>query len=163
TNVAPTGTFSTTPSPAYEGVKLSVSIQSVVDPGTADVIQYAFDCGDGKGYSALGTINSRACNPADNGTLTAKGKVQDDDGGVSAYSAVVSIANVAPSFLTASSQQGSSLTHSVSVNVSFTDPGVDAPWTLKIDWGDFKQDAFPANPNQGYTVAHSYAKGGKYP
>src|SRR5206468_3901472 len=95
-NVAPVGSFNASPNPASEGVKLTLSIQSVVDPGTADLIQYAFDCGDGKGYSALGTINSRSCNPADNGSLTVKGKVQDDDGGVSEYTGSVTVNNVAP-------------------------------------------------------------------
>jgi len=95
TNVAPTGQF-VRPATAPENAKLVLSLAPVTDPGSADVIQYAFDCGDGKGYGALTATNNRPCVPADNGTVAVKAKVQDDDGGITEYTAAISVSNVAP-------------------------------------------------------------------
>jgi hypothetical protein len=95
TNVAPTGEF-VRPATAPENAKLVLSLASVTDPARADVLQYAFDCGDGKGYGALTTTDNRPCTPADNGTLAVKAKVQDDDGGLTEYTGSIMVTNVAP-------------------------------------------------------------------
>jgi PKD repeat protein len=94
-NVAPSGTF-TAPSTAPENAKLTLSILSAIDPGSADVVQYAFDCGDGKGYGVWTATNNRPCTPADNGTLILRGKVRDDDGGENEYSATIAVQNANP-------------------------------------------------------------------
>jgi PKD repeat protein len=94
-NVAPTGTF-VIPSGALENTKAVLSFSGVTDPGTNDVLQYAFDCGDGKGYGALSSTNNRPCVPPDNGVYTVKGRVQDADGGVTEYAGSLTVANVAP-------------------------------------------------------------------
>lgn len=94
-NVAPTGTFNAPPSSA-EGLKLTLALAPVTDPGTADVLSYSFDCGDGKGFSAPSPVSSRPCTPADNGTLAVRASVQDDDGGVTQYAASITVTNVAP-------------------------------------------------------------------
>jgi large repetitive protein len=94
-NVAPRGTFSA-PSTVLENAKLLLSIGAVVEPGAADRLEYAFDCGDGRGYGSWTTTNNRPCTPADNGTLTLRGKIRDDDGGESQYAATLLVQNVAP-------------------------------------------------------------------
>jgi probable HAF family extracellular repeat protein len=95
TNVPPTGRF-TAPVMVAENVAFTIGIRRLVDPGSADDEQYAFDCGGGLGYGAWSATNSWRCTPADNGSVTVHGKVRDDDGGESAYTATVVVTNVAP-------------------------------------------------------------------
>jgi len=90
-----TGTFNA-PAAGSEGTKLTLSLAPVTDPGSADVLQYSFDCGDGKGFSNPSSLNSRACTPSDNGTINVRGRVQDDDGMGTIYSAAIAVANLAP-------------------------------------------------------------------
>jgi YVTN family beta-propeller protein len=94
-NLPPAATF-VAPATGLENTKVIVALTEVSDPGSADVVQYAFDCGDGKGYGALTATNNRPCVPADNGALAVKGKVQDDDGGWTEYMGSIVVANVAP-------------------------------------------------------------------
>jgi alpha-tubulin suppressor-like RCC1 family protein/PKD repeat protein len=125
-NVAPTGTFAI-PSGALENAKALLSFSGVTDPGTADVLQYAFDCGDGKGYGALTTTSNRPCVAPDNGVYAVKGRVQDADGGITEYTASLTVANVTPTATlilpSKSVPEGSSFTFAV------TKP-VDAPADL---------------------------------
>jgi hypothetical protein len=62
------------------------------DPSTADLarLTYAFDCGDGAGYSEFSSASSRECTaPATEGPIDVAGQVQDDDSGISTYTAEV--------------------------------------------------------------------------
>ena len=47
-NLPPAATFAA-PATGLENTKVIVALTGVSDPGSADVLQYAFDCGDGKG------------------------------------------------------------------------------------------------------------------
>jgi alpha-tubulin suppressor-like RCC1 family protein/PKD repeat protein len=143
-NVAPTGTF-TTPATGVENTKIFLALTPASDPGSADVLQYAFDCGDGKGYAALTATNNRPCVPADNGTLAVKGKVQDDDGGVTEYTGSIVVTNVAPTatftYPTKSVPEGSTF------NISLTKPvdaAADLP-TLTFRLGCFQLFVFVAS------------------
>lgn len=125
-NVAPTGTF-VIPSNALENSKAVLTFASVTDPGKADVLQYAFDCGDGNGYGAVSPTKNRPCVPPDNGMYAVKGRVQDADGGVTEYTGTLTATNVAPtatlSAPTKSIPEGSSYV------IALTKP-VDAPTDL---------------------------------
>jgi probable HAF family extracellular repeat protein len=94
-NVPPRGTFNA-PTTALENTKLFLSIGAVNESGSADVIEYAFDCGDGRGYGLWTATNNRPCTPADNGTFTVRGKIRDDDGGENEYTATIAVENAAP-------------------------------------------------------------------
>lgn len=124
-NVAPTGTFNA-PASAAEGAKLTLSLAPVSDPGSADVLQYSFDCGDGKGFSNPSSLNSRACTPADNGTLSVRGRVQDDDGMGTVYTASIAVANLAP---TATLVQPKPVNEGSPFTLALTKP-MDAPADL---------------------------------
>jgi hypothetical protein len=92
-NVAPTATFNAKDS-VSAGNPISLSLTNPFDPSSVDSgsLQYAFDCGDGTGYGAFGSTNSRSCPTASSSsTRTVKGKIQDNDGGVSEYTASVTI------------------------------------------------------------------------
>ncbi len=90
-HVAPTATFNA-PTDVSEG---SVATISLTSPSAADA-RYAFDCGSG--YGAIGTAPGAACQTADNGPITVKGKVVDatDDDLFTEYTAQVDVTNVAP-------------------------------------------------------------------
>jgi uncharacterized repeat protein (TIGR01451 family) len=136
-NVAPTATGLSTNSPVSEGSNIVFSLTGTSDVSTVDVtsLRYAFDCGDGSGftagtYAAASATNSATCSTNDNGTRTVKGKVFDKDGGVSTeQSALVTIDNVAPTAtgLTTNSpvDEGSDIVFSVAgaSDVSSVDAG----------------------------------------
>jgi hypothetical protein len=97
TNVAPIATFVAPTSAVPEGSPFVLSLTNPTDPSSGDMaagFSYAFDCG--AGYGAFGASASASCTPPDNGTLTVKGKIKDQDGGASEYSANVAVTNVAP-------------------------------------------------------------------
>jgi hypothetical protein len=88
-NVPPTATLEA-PATVFAGNAFTISLTNATDAAPADRpgLQFAFDCGDG--YGAFGTATSRSCPTEDTGTITVRGKVRDDDGGVSEYTATVS-------------------------------------------------------------------------
>ena len=90
TNVAPTVTF-TAPATVFAGFPFTLSLTGATDPAPADVLTYAFDCGDGSGYGAFGAATSRSCPTTFVGTRSVGGKIRDDDGGVTEYHATVSV------------------------------------------------------------------------
>ncbi len=138
-NVAPTATFNW-PSEVDEGSDIVLSLADPVDPSNADQaagFTYAFDCGDGAGYGPFVASPLKTCPTADNGTRSVGGKIRDKDGGETAYTATVTIKNVAPTVGTPSvtptpSDEGSAVTASA----AFSDPGADdAPFTCTVDYG----------------------------
>jgi hypothetical protein len=97
-NVTPQASF-LTPGTGNEGSSLTLSLADPVDPGeldTATGFQYAFDCGDGRGYGAFSSSNNAACPTADNGMRVLKGIIQDKDGGRTEYVSSADVANVSP-------------------------------------------------------------------
>ena len=126
-NVAPAATFNA-PSSIDEGTAIGLSLSNVVDPGTADTHTFAFDCGTGSGYGSASTTPNASCPTNDNGIRIVKGKVLDDDGGYSEYSASVTIDNVDPTISGLSLAPASlgniyPVSQAVTLNVTFTDPG----------------------------------------
>ena len=98
-NVAPTATFNA-PDAVNEGSAIALSLTDTTDPSSADTtagFEYAFDCGTGSGFGGFSTTSTATCSTNDNGTRTVGAKIRDKDGGVTEYSASVTIANVAPS------------------------------------------------------------------
>jgi hypothetical protein len=97
-NVAPTATFNTN-SPVDEGSDIVVSLTSPSDPSTADTaagFTYAFDLGSG--YEDFGSSNTASITAADDGVVTVKGKIMDKDGGVTEYTADVTVNKVIYSY-----------------------------------------------------------------
>lgn len=94
-NVAPEATFSGAPPFSVgAGTPINLSLTEVTDPSSDDTaagFQYAFDCGDGAGYGAFTSSNSRSCPTSAAGTYTVKGKVKDKDNGASEYTDTVTV------------------------------------------------------------------------
>lgn len=95
-NVTPSGTFSSPPS-VSEGSSFRLSIDNVIDPGSADVaagFSYRFDCGNG--FGGWTSSSSVSCIAGDNPGTSVAAKVQDKDGATASYTGSVVINNVAP-------------------------------------------------------------------
>lgn len=93
-NVPPTATFNA-PAAVDEGSSINLSLSAPADVA-ADLpdLSYAFDCGSG--YGAFGPATSLSCTTSVTGSITVKGKLQDKDGGVSEYTASVTVNDVKP-------------------------------------------------------------------
>lgn len=162
-NIAPTAIFNA-PASVNEGSDIVLSLANPVDVSAdLDSLQYAFDCGSG--YSAFGASNTASCPTVDNGILNVGGKVMDKDGGVSEYTSVVTINNVAPT-VTAPviSPEPSTEGSSVVASATFSDPGVnDAPFTCTVNYGDGTGNlAGTINGNTCTGPAHVYPTFGAY-
>ena len=139
-NVAPTATFSAQ-SPVNEGTSFNLSLTGPFDPSSVDTsagFQYAFDCGDGSGYSAYAASNTQSCPTTDNGTRSVKGKIKDKDNGENEYTGSVTVSNVAPtvtdvSITPAAVVEGATTTFTITGKCS--DPGADT-WIAILVWGD---------------------------
>jgi hypothetical protein len=165
-NVAPTATFNA-PASVNEGSNFDLSLTSPSDPSSADTaagFEYAFDCGDGSGYSAFSTSNSRSCPTTDNGTRNVGGKIRDKDGGLTEYTATVGVNNVPPTLtsLTPSSYLVLKGT-SVSVTGTYTDPGTGDTFTCVVNWDE--PSGTPEEVTGGSSscsASHTYTAQGTY-
>lgn len=132
TNVAPTATFNV-PSSVNEGSAIHVSLTNPADPSSADVaagFTYAFDTGSG--YGAFGAGNGASVGTTDNGSVTVKGKIRDKDGGVTEYTASVTVNNVAPTALNDSASTNEDQAVTIAVLTYDSDPA-GALDPLRID------------------------------
>ena len=144
-NVAPTATFNK-PTSVDEGSNINLSLTGAADVSSADTtagFEYAFDCGDGNGYSNFSSTSTASCATTDNGSRSVGAKIRDKDGGVSTYTGSVSVTNVNPVISTNPlSLNGATGTACLSGNtvtlnsVSFTDVGTDDTHTGTVEWGD---------------------------
>ncbi len=148
TNVAPTATFMA-PSAVNEGSNISLSLTNPSDPSSADTtagFTYAFD--GGSGYGAWGSSSTATFPTSDNGSRTLQGKIRDKDGGVTEYTATVTVANVAPTVTITGPASGYVAAVNTAVNLTgtFTDPGTaDTHTTPGTQWS-FSGDVY-GNPD----------------
>jgi hypothetical protein len=163
-NVAPTITSLTAPASVNEGSNIVFSVDGITDPSTADVaagFTYAFTC-DGTTPTSFSATNSKTCPTTDNGTVTIKAVVKDDDGGTSAvFSQTVMVANVAPQVSAgadAAINEGATFTR----NGSFTDPGADT-WSATVDYGDGSGvQPLTLGAGKTFSLSHTYADNGVF-
>jgi len=91
TNVAPTATFTATPS-VFAGSPIELALTSPNDPSAADRaagFTYAFDCGSGTFVAEAGP--TATCATSDTGTLTVRGRITDKDNDSTVYTATVTV------------------------------------------------------------------------
>lgn len=101
-NTAPTASL-TAPSSAGEGSSASVSLDGAADASAVDAagLRYAFACDgadlSGVTYATASSTNTALCAFPDGPTsVTVRARVFDKDGGVTEYTNLVSVTNVAP-------------------------------------------------------------------
>ncbi|HEV3483824.1 MAG TPA: PKD domain-containing protein, partial [Vicinamibacterales bacterium] len=164
-NVAPSATFAPA-SPVGEGT-IDLSLTGVQDaPIDVTTLQYAFDCGDGTGYTAFGASASFTCPVPDNGMRSVRARLRDKDGAVSEYSESVTVVNVAPTITIITGPASGKTGADYTLAFKFADPGTgDGPWVYQITWGDGKRDPGPKPATvQGLTITekYRYTKPGSY-
>jgi hypothetical protein len=162
-NVPPTATFNA-PASVDEGSDIVLSLTNPVDvPADLGNLQYAFDCGSG--YDAFSATNTASCPTVDDSIRNVGGKVMDKDGGVSEYTATVTINNVAPIVeIPVVSPEPSTEGSSVTASATFNDPGInDTPFTCIVNYGDGSGDLTgTVNSNTCTGPAHVYLTFGAY-
>ena len=114
---------------------------------------------DGKAVSSATSLRAiiGAHSPGDSLTLTVK-----RSGETKTFK--VTVANVAP-VVTAPADQNANEGTSKSFSLgSFTDPGDDGPWAVKVEWGDGSTDMTftQAAPGSITDKSHTYADDGEY-
>lgn len=139
---------------------------SFADPGTKDTHTATVDYGDGSGVQPL------ALSPdgnfdlthvyADNGSYTVTVVVTDNGGAIGSDTAVVAVANLAPSVDAGADQtinEGSTFVSSG----SFTDPGSKDTHTATVDYGDGSgSQALALSSGNTFTLNHIYADNGTF-
>ena len=122
---------------------------------------YSFDCGNGAGYGLFGSVAWISCPTSQDGPRLVKGQIQDKDGGITEYTATVTVDNVAPTVEVgndATIDEGGTF----SQGGSFSDPGADT-WSATVDYGDGAGPvALSLNPDQTFSLSHTYADNGSY-
>jgi hypothetical protein len=151
-------------SPINEGSAATITVTATDPAGANDPLEYTFDCdNDGLDFETAGVGNEGSCTFGQDGTYTVGVKVTDGDGGQDTDSTSVSVLNVAPSVsLTLTSASGSCVANTASLNLSFTDPGADAPWNATINWGDGNTESVTLSSPGTSTQLHAYASAGVY-
>jgi hypothetical protein len=135
-NVAPTATFNA-PASVDEGSDIVLSLTAPYDPSSTDTaagFEYAFDCGSG--YSAWSSTSTASCPTTDKGTRNVKGQIKDKDGGVTEYTATVTINDVFPTSVSAGGPYTGTAGTPVAITGSATCVSVDActfAWDLDGD------------------------------
>jgi hypothetical protein len=160
--VAPTATFNA-PSSVNEGSAIGLSLTSPVDVA-ADLpgLEYAFDCGDGAGYGAFSSSNSRSCPTTDNGLRPIKGKIKDKDDGVSEYTASVTIVNVAPTVTAVTPSANVLIGQPLTFTGTATDPS-SADTTAGFSWAWNTGSGFgPFGAVNNNTYVTTYSACGTY-
>ncbi|MDP9264709.1 MAG: Ig-like domain-containing protein [Chloroflexota bacterium] len=112
---------------------------SFTDPDN-DIWTATVDYGDGTGIQPL-TLTGKTFGLnhtyTDNGTFTVTVTVNDHNGGIGSDTAVVTVANVAPSNVNLTAAPATiNENDSISLTGSFSDPGTRDTHTVTITWGD---------------------------
>lgn len=156
-NLPPSGLFSAAPTQLAEGGSYVIGVSRVTDsPADLPTLQLALDCGDGRGYQAAAVGSSLTCPAPNDGTRTARAQLRDKDGGLSEYSAVVTISDVAPSVMIVNAPTSISEQTTYTVSFTFTDPGLLDSWQYVINWGDGTATAPASVTVQGNTLTASH-------
>jgi hypothetical protein len=144
-NVAPTAEF-TNNGPVDEGSSFLLTMSNGDDVSSTDKaakFEFAFDCGDGSGYGAYSSpaalSASANCSTSDNGTRSVKARIKDKDGGVTEYTASVTVTNVAPTAEFTNNgpvDEGSSFTLTMSNGDDVSSADKAAKFEFSFDCGD---------------------------
>jgi len=136
-NVAPTANLDNN-GPKDESSVVTVLFTDQDDPGTSDTFTYSFDWDNDGMYDIEDQEGASAeYTWYDEGTYTVKGRIKDNDGGSTEYTTDVTVNNVAPTVesLTIPTYPVQVNTE-ISVEGSFSDPGIDDTHIAVWDWDD---------------------------
>ena len=115
----------------------------------------ATDAGGTVVASGTGPQQGATFTPPDDGVYTVRFTATDDDGASATDTALVTVANVAPTItLTGAAAVDEGATYTL--NVAVADPGADTVSSVRVDWGDGSVQTFPGRPA---SVTHAYDDG----
>lgn len=166
-NTPPTA-LSVVPGAAFEGAAATLAV-SFDDPDTADTHRASIEWGDGSSVEtvdlAAGVTSFRPTHVyADSGSYTTTVVVADSAASTPRVTAVVSVANVAPTVLSIAFTPPTVVERdTVSAAVTFADPGASDTFTLTISWGDGASSsvALAAGATSG-SATHAYQNAGPF-
>jgi hypothetical protein len=134
-----------------------LSLSNVSDvPADLPTLKLALDCGDGRGYQSVAISASLSCSAPNEGIRTVRAQLQDKDGGLTTYTASVTVVDVAPTVSIVSAPATISDQTTYTVSFSFTDPGVLDTWSYTISWGDGTTTGPISASAQGQTLSASH-------
>lgn len=156
-NIAPTATFSASPTTVNEGGSYSLSVGNISDVA-ADLasVSVALDCGDGRGYQAVASTASLTCTAPNEAARVARAQVVDKDGGSSEYSVAVTVLDVAPTVTILNAPASIASQTDYTLSFKFSDPGPLDQWSYSIDWGDGTATSTTNVATQGTTITSSH-------
>ena len=164
TNAAPTAVFANSGS-TTEGLSFVLSLSNASDApeDLAAGFGFAFDCGAGAGYAQASDAPSAACPTSDNGEISVKAKVMDKDGGVSEYTATVTVTNVAPRVTSISLPLDPvAIGTPVQLGASFFDVGLADTHTGSFELGVGGPDVAGAVTSGSLSATVTFAHAGVY-
>ena len=152
-NAAPTasagGAYSTD-----EGVAVTLDGSGSSDPdGT--IVDWAWDCEDDGTIDSVGSATASCLYP-DDGAVTARITVTDNDGATAQATATVTVANLAPSVTSVNVPQDINEGASVTFGAAGSDPGPVDVLTWTWSWGDGTADS------TGDTPSHAFPDDGSF-
>jgi streptogramin lyase len=165
-NVAPTATLKS-PATLNEGQLINLALVNPADVSSVDTaagFTYAFDCGDGSGYGVFSTDSSASCPTPDNGLRTVKGKIRDKDGGVTEYSAPLTINNVAPTVKINGPESGAiyPVGTPVTFKGKFSDPGTADTHTATWSFDSINVPGVVVEEEDSADVIYTFTTPGVY-
>lgn len=124
-----------------EGASLALDGSGSSDADNA-LVSYSWDCTNDGTFDQIGSSpTGNACPYADNGAFALRLLVEDATGYKDTHLSTVTVNNVAPTFVPATAQTATAGQSKAFTFGSFTDPGPDAPWEIRVNWGDGDADS----------------------
>lgn len=114
------------------------------------IVDYAWDCEDDGLIDQSGASATVSCGYDEDGVLTARLIVTDDEGQTAEATASVAVANLAPTIANLQTPTDVSEGQSVAFAAGATDPGPLDSVTLTWDWGDGTPTATGATPSHAF-------------
>ena len=142
-------------SPANEGDSVAFDGSGSTDDGT--IVLYEWEFGDGT--SGVGATTTHVY--ADNGNFIVTLTVTDDDDATDIATTTASIANVAPS-VDAGPDETVTISDSLTISPTFTDPGSADTHDASIDWGDGSPDTVINPAVSPLSGTHTYTGFGPF-
>jgi hypothetical protein len=124
-----------------EGTSLALDGAASSDEDNATTL-WSWDCtNDGVFEHNAAGPTGNSCPFADNGSFVLLLRIEDETGLAALFTTTVTVNNVAPTVTSATAQSATTGQSKAFSLGSFTDPGPDAPWEVRINWGDGGADS----------------------
>jgi hypothetical protein len=151
TNVAPVISMVANNGPVNEGSPVMVTVTASDAAGANDPLTYQFDCNNDGTYDLSQSSNIGNCTIYDQGVHPVVVRVNDGDGGVDTETTSVTVANVAPTIVSVTTNSPVPPINPVTITITATDPaGTSDPLVYSFDCNnDSVYEVGPQSSNIG--------------